>query len=394
MMIKVAHISTVYQSIVLILDSKLRALDKFEDLDVTAISSPPNPLLRADSCEIRKPAARFIPVPMARTIKPLSDLKSIWQLYRILKSEKFDVIHSHTSKAGFISAVAGKMAGVPLILHTHHGLSFFEGQNKVSYRIYRFLEKIACRFRDYVFTQNKRDLPECVKLMGSESKVSYEGNGVDVERVNEAAKEQLPQASKDYRCKGLRLALLSRLMPIKRIDDFFKVVDKLKQEGLEISCVVAGYGVLEKQLKNQLVEMRLDGCINMVGFSDYPHGLIAASDIVMLCSEKEGIPRSLIEAMALQKPVVATDVLGTQELVVDNETGFLIPLGDTDAMAEKVKLLVADAGLREKMGACGLRRVMEHFNDIKIAEFLGKFYVSKMAELEMRSNCKRDKVQI
>ena len=120
--------------------------------------------------------------------------------------------------------------------------------------------------------------------------------------------------------------------------------------------------------------MRLDDCINMVGFSNHPYGLIAASDIVILCSEKEGIPRSIMEAMALGKPVVATNVLGTQELVVDWETGLLVPLGETNKMAEKIKLLADDAGLRAKMGALGLSKVKEHFNDERIANFLHAFY--------------------
>lgn len=377
-MIKVVHTATIYQSIATILDSKLRALDKFEDLDVIAISSPPEPSLSIDSYEIRKPAVRFIPVPMARTIKPLSDLKSIWQLYKILKNEKADVAHSHTSKAGFITTVAAKMAGVPMILHTHHGLSFFEGQNRIKYHINRFLEKTACRLRNHTFTQNREDTPECVRLIGSEDKVSYEGNGIDIKFINQSAKNQLPDAQKDYLCEGLKLISACRLEPVKRVPDFFKTVRKLIQDGIEVSCVVAGSGRLEQKLKKQLVEMGLAQSINIVGFSNHAHGLIAASDIVMLCSEKEGIPRVIMEAMALQKPVVATDVAGTRELVINGKTGFLVPLGDTDAMAEKVKLLAADASLREKMGACGLRRVSECFNDVKIAEFLHEFYVSRI----------------
>lgn len=378
--IKIAHIVTAYQSVVTILDSKLRSLNEYDDLDVTAISSPPNPLLRADSCEIRKPAVRFIPVYMARSIRPLADLKSIWELYKVLKREKYDIVHSHTAKAGFITAIAAKMARIPVICHTYHGLPFFDGQNKKVYQLYRFLEKLACLFRNYIFTQNKRSLPECIKLIGNANRALFEGNGIDIEFITQSAKNQLGHAVKKYPGEGLRLALLSRLEPVKRIDDFFSVIAKLKQDGLKVSCVVAGTGVLEKQLKNQLVGMQLDDCINMVGFSDHPHGLIAASDIVMLCSEKEGIPRVIMEAMALQKPVVATDVLGTQELVVDGKTGFLVPLGNTEAMAKKVKLLAADVGLREKMGACSLRRVSEHFNDIKIAEFLHKFYKLKTSD--------------
>jgi glycosyltransferase involved in cell wall biosynthesis len=265
-------------------------------------------------------------------------------------------------------------------------MPFWESQDRKSYFLYRFFDQVACMFRDHLLSQNKRDMAECVKLIGSEGRVSYEGNGVDVELVNAYAEEQLPQASKEFPCEGLRILLVSRLIPVKRVDDFFNVIFKVKQEGLKVSCVVAGTGNLEKRLREQLVNMQLDKCINMVGFVDYIPGLSAASDIVMLCSEKEGIPRSLIEAMAMRKPVIATDIGGTQELVVNGETGFLVPLGDTEAMAEKVKLFAAKPELRETMGTRGFKRVDEHFNDVKIADFLHEFYVSKIAELKKKNS--------
>lgn len=369
--LKITHIITAYQSVVTILDSKLRLLDRFEDLDVTVISSPS----KVD--DSRNPAVKHISVEIDRSIKPLADIKSVWQLYKVLKREKYDIVHSHTAKAGFITAIAAKLAKVPLICHTYHGLPFYEGQNKLRYFLYKLLEKIACSFRDYVFTQNMRDLPRCVSLIGSREKALFEGNGVDVESIKISAQENLSIADKEYPGQGLRLLILSRLELVKRVDDLFKVVQKLKKLDIEVSCVVAGMGPLEEKLRRQLVKMGLDNCINMVGFSDRPHGLIAASDIVVLCSEKEGIPRVVMEAMALKKPVVATDVLGTQELVVNGQTGFLVPLGDTDAMAEKIKLLAEDSSLREKMGNYGLKKVADEFNDIKVAKSLHRFYKLK-----------------
>ena len=128
-MIKLTHITTAHQSVVTILDFKLRALDKFDDLDVTAISSPP------EIDEQRKLSVAYILLYTARAIKPLVNLKSIWQLYKILKKGKYDVAHSHTSKAGFITAITAKMAGVILNLHTHHGQPFFDGQNKKAHNL-------------------------------------------------------------------------------------------------------------------------------------------------------------------------------------------------------------------------------------------------------------------
>jgi glycosyltransferase involved in cell wall biosynthesis len=311
---------------------------------------------------------------MARSIKTLADLRSIWQLYRVLKDRKFDIVHSHTAKAGFIAAVAGKMAGVPLICHTYHGLPFFEGQNRGVYCAYWLLEKLACRFRGHVFTQNKRNMAECVKLMGSIAKVSYEGNGVHIEQVRQSAHAELMQALKDFPNRGIKVVLLNRLEPVKRVGDFFKVVDELNEKGVKVSCVVAGFGFLESELRAQLARMRLNDYISMVGFTNHPHGLIAASDIVVLCSEKEGLPRSIMEAMALKKPVIATDVLGTQELVVDGETGFLVRVGDTSGMAEKIMLLAANASLRRRMGAAGYGKARREFDETNVCRILMNTY--------------------
>lgn len=370
-MVKVAHITTAYQSVVTILDSKLRRLSAFDDIDVTVISSPPGP---KDS---REAPVRYIPVPMARTISPFSDMRSIRGLHRVFEREKFDIVHSHTSKAGFLTVMAARLAGVPLVYHTHHGFSFFEGQDRIRYHINRSLEKMACRLRNHTFTQSRSGIPTSVALIGSDDKVSFEGNGVDIDFVRQRAKEQFMEMSEYFPRGGMKISLLSRLEPVKRVEDFLNIVLKLRRDGLNVSCVVAGTGFLEKKLRSQLAEMELSDHVRMIGFTDYSHGLIAASDLVMLCSEKEGIPRALMEAMALQKPVIATDVVGTRELVVDGQTGFLAALGDTDAMAEKVKLLAAKPELREEMGFRAFNRVNEHFNDVKVADFLRNFYITR-----------------
>ena len=190
-MIKIAHTTTIYGSFVSILYSKLKALNSYHDIDLTIISAP---RLEGDN---REPPAKFIPLNMERTIKPLADLRSIWRLYKILKREKFDIVHSHNSKAGFITTAAAKMARVPVILHTYHGLPFYEGQNKLFFLTYRFLDKLACRYRDHVFSQNRGDLSKIVKLIGAAERVTYEGNGIDVDFVRQSAARQLPQALRD-----------------------------------------------------------------------------------------------------------------------------------------------------------------------------------------------------
>ena len=366
--IKVAHITTAYQSIITILDSLLRQLDFCSGIHLTVISAPPT------TVDSRKPACRHISVQMCRSISPASDLKSIYHLYQLFRTERFDIVHSHTAKAGIIVAIAGKLAGVPKIYHTSHGLPFYPGQRKFKNAYYRLIEKFACRFRDHLFTQNKHDLIECERLMGTAIQASCIGNGVDIERLKILAKRQLEVASRGYLGGGFRVLLLSRLEPVKRVEDLFFTIEKLKESDIDVTCVVAGSGELDKTLKTMLHDRGLVDHINMIGFTNHPHGLIKAADVVMLCSEKEGIPRSIMEAMALKKAVVTTDVVGTQELVVDGETGFLVGLGDIDGMVNKLKTLAADTELRNSMGQAGFKRVSDKYNDNKVARSLVEFY--------------------
>ena len=371
-MLKVAHIVTIYRGAVGILEAKLVALDSYDDLDITIITPPPPKNLDLPSSVVRQ-----ISTPMVRPIRPLADLWSLWKMYRLLRREKFDIVHTHSSKAGVIGAIAAWLTKTPLILHTYHGLSFFDGQNKLVFHIYRILEKFTCCFRDHVFSQNYRDIPACIKLMGSNEKVSYEGNGVNIAWVQAKAKKNIERAEKDFPPGKLRITLVSRLEPVKRVDDFLDMCKILADSKVDFSAIIAGYGPLETKLKEKMDELGLINRIHLLGWADYAVALMAISDIVVLTSEKEGIPRALIEAMALGKPVIATDVLGTQELVVDGETGFLTPLGNPKAMADKITLLVNDPKLSKNFSHAATERVQEHFNDLKIAEFLHNFYAEK-----------------
>ncbi len=369
-MIRVAHVVTAYSSAVTILAHKLAALDRYPDLNVTVITSP-----RPTGMHLPDPPVRHLTIPMLRSINPPTDLRSTRLLSRTLARERFDVVHSHTSKAGIIATLAARYARVPLIVHTHHGLPYYEGQSFARYHTYRLIEVVACRFRHHLFSQNRRDLAACVALMGDAEKVSYEGNGVDPEFVRKAADGELARAESDFPGPGLRVALVSRLEPVKRVAAFLEVCSLLQRRGLDVTAVIAGDGPLRPALEEEIAASGLRERVRLLGWAPHAPSLLAACDVAVLTSEKEGIPRALIEAMALGKPIVATDVPGTQELVVDGETGFLTPLGNVAAMADKIADLATDTDLRHRLGQAGQDRVQEHFNDLKIAEFLHDFYV-------------------
>jgi glycosyltransferase involved in cell wall biosynthesis len=363
---------TQYSSATTILHAKLAALDGYEDLDVCVVSGPP-----PEDRVLGPDAVRHLVVPMVRPIRVMQDLRCARAMRDLFRDEGIDVVHTHTAKAGILGAIAGRWAGVRLVVHTCHGLTFYEGQPRLRYHFYRGLEKAACGFRHYLLSQNKRDMAACERLMGGKGRVYFEGNGVDVGRVVARAAEGAAEADGDYPPGGVRVAIVSRFDPVKRVGDFVRVCAGLVESGVEVSAVICGHGVMEGALRAEIDDRGLSDRVRILGWRPDVLAVVGQADVVMLVSEKEGIPRSLMEAMALSKPVVATNVLGTQELVVDGETGFLARLGDVGGMVSRVRQLAMDDGLRAQFGRAGRRRIEAHFNDVKIAGFLRDFYVAR-----------------
>ncbi|MCK5274399.1 MAG: glycosyltransferase family 4 protein [Alphaproteobacteria bacterium] len=367
--IKVVHICNFYDGIETTLGPKVFALDRYDDMDVTMISPPGG---KRQGAEL---PIRYIPAEIPRSIRPWRDLRSALRLARIFRRERFDIVHTHTAKAGAIGTLAAWLAGVPLIYHTYHGLPFYDGQPARQYRFYRLFEKAACLMRRHIFSQNRRDMVECLKLIGDPTRVHFEGNGVVPEKVRAIAERDRAGGEAWFQGTGARLLLVSRLEPVKHIDDFVRCVKQLRDDGVDLCCVVAGGGPQKEEIEALIAELGLEGVIRLTGYILNAPAAMAACDIAVLTSEKEGIPRSLMESMALGKPAVATDVLGTQELVVDGETGYLTPLGDVAAMSRRIRELIEDPELRQRFGAAGKARVEKEFNDHRIAEFLHEFYL-------------------
>jgi glycosyltransferase involved in cell wall biosynthesis len=282
-----------------------------------------------------------------------------------MRKEKFDVVHTHTAKAGIVGALAAFLAHVPLVCHTYHGLPFYDGQRKHVYLIYKWLELFFSIFRHTIYSQNRRDYGVLKKISFLQSEVVFEGNGVDCEAINVNVKRDRFKIKGYFKDSVFRLLCVARLERVKRLEKFIQLVGSLKSKEMEVSAIIAGKGEDGDRLEKLIVENGVADICKIV-YTPHIHALIAASDVVVLTSEKEGIPRSIMEAMALKKPVVATDVLGTQELVVNGATGYLVPLEDQDKFVSSVSELYGNADLRKSMGEAGYQRVVAEFNERNI----------------------------
>lgn len=374
-MTKVAHICTSGISHK-IMGDKLRILQQQEGFEVTFISS-------SEGADINAMAAYpfdWRMVPMERSIKPAADLRSIAAMYRLFRKERYDIVHTHTAKAGIIGRVAAKLAGVPTIIHTSHGLPFYEGQSKKAYYIYQILEKIGAFCCHSLASQNAEDAQVLRKLVPWRP-VFMEGNGVDLERLDAMASLMTPERLQELRTMhGIPQEKLVLLMAARfeSVKDHFLLLEallELKQAGtLNWVTVLAGQGPLEDAVKEFLLTNDMAGDVVCIGQQSSIVPWIVMADAVTLTSEKEGIPRSLMEAMALRKPIAATDVLGTRELVASGQTGMLVPYRNAGLLSEALGSLMSSQDERARLGEEGRCRIKAEFTEALVVERLKRLY--------------------
>lgn len=373
-MVKVAHVCTTSLSHKILVD-KLNIL-KSKGYDVHIISSK-----EGYNSELMKKYSftlRFI--YMNRNINVKDDIVSIIKMKKLFKKEKYEIVHTHTAKAGIIGRIAGRLAGIPVVIHTSHGLPFYEGQSKTKYYTYRFLEKIGALFCDAIASQNKEDM-EKIKQYAPQKPIYYEGNGVDLHKLDQRngkiSKDQIDLLKKQLNIPSNKKVILvgARLEPVK---DHFFLLDGLRylkeNYNQNFICLLAGDGPLKEEILRTIHDNQLEDFVKLIGYQTDIYPYIKLADIVALTSQKEGVPRIIMEAMAFARPIVATDVLGTRELVIHNETGYLVEYKNVEELAFYLNLMLTDEKKRIEFGIKGRKRVEEYFTEEVVVDRIVRMY--------------------
>lgn len=283
--IKLLVVATAYQSMVTILSGKLRLLAGHPAISLHVASSP-------DPDDARKPSGDFTSVSIPRTIRPFQDFLAIVALVRLMRKNRFDIVHTHTAKAGMAGAIAGWLTNTPTV-HTYHGLPFFFAQNKILYVLYQVLEIVACRFRSAVLSQNRMDYEALKKMKSIRCPVFFEGNGVNAGQIEKSAGDNGAHVERMFSSGKIKIVCVARLEPVKHLETVINAVQFLNKSGSAGECVIAGKGPLKEDLERLISVRNLDRSVKIV-YSPYIHSLIKLADIAVLSSEKEGIPRGLM----------------------------------------------------------------------------------------------------
>jgi glycosyltransferase involved in cell wall biosynthesis len=285
-----------------------------------------------------------------------------------LKREKIDLVHTHFSIPGFVGRVAARLAGVPVVVHTIHGFPFHANSSRLEKAIYILLERSVGGLADVVLSQNRRNLEEAVEYgIVARDRLRHIGNGIQLDRFTPAPRLTPPGGVFTITC-------VARLEMVKNHDMLFEAAHLLMQEGRRFRIVLVGDGDLRERHERTCKRLGLAERVQFLGYREDVPELLAHTDIATLVSLKEGIPRAIMEAMAMALPFVATRIGGNVDAVRDGETGFLVEPGDVAGLAARLAQLMDDDVLRARMGAQAREVAVREFDEDAISEALSQVY--------------------
>jgi glycosyltransferase involved in cell wall biosynthesis len=287
--------------------------------------------------------------PLIRHYNPVTAVPAVFTLARYLRREGFDVVHTHSTEAGIIGRLAAHRAGTPAVVHTVHGVPFSDDRNAALNRFVLACERRVAPMTDRIVTNADAIAADYLdRDIGRPEQYTTVYSGIDVEGFADAV------PATDLPGERPRVTMVGRLVEGKGLGVLLDAVERLDAD---CSVCVVGDGPLRDSFEADVRERGLDDTVFAVGYRTDVAAILAASDVFVLPSFREGTPRVITEAMASGLPVIGTDIAGIPEQVVDGESGYLIPTGDPDALADRLDRLLADPDRRERFGTAGRERV-------------------------------------
>jgi glycosyltransferase involved in cell wall biosynthesis len=288
---------------------------------------------------------------LVRRVDPLNDLLTFFRLYRLFRSRKYEIVHTHSTKAGFLGRLAAWVANVPVIVHTHHGVPF-EINGDLKSRIYISLERLVGPATDCMVCVGEVLRQELLawKIAASE-KLTTIYSGIDFSSY-------VPKrtASQTKRELGLErswpiIGSVGRLSEQKAQYYLVESIALLRDHYPQIKLLLVGEGDLRSLLERRIQDLGLSANVSLLGERDDIADLLKIFDVYAMSSRWEGVGRALTEAMYWGLPVVATSVNGVKELIIHEETGLLVPPHDPSALASVIDRLVSDPELASRLGS-------------------------------------------
>jgi glycosyltransferase involved in cell wall biosynthesis len=305
---------------------------------------------------------------MKRSINPLMALRTIWRIRRTLRAKRADAVVCYNKLGGVVGRLGAWLAGTPRVLYFAQGLACGPAQGALSFQLRYQVERLLAPITDGIFILNNYDeqlLRKDLMAKRPDGVCRIRSTGVDVSRF-------VPGAYPEIRAKlGKELGVdpahtfvlcAARLIADKGVFDFVEAARLVCKTRRDVVFLLGGTGPLLESLQRRVDAAGIGDQVKVLGWRNDMADLMKAADIFVLPSYyMEGLPVSILEAMACGKPVVTTYHKGCEDAAVDGETGLLVPVKQPPLLAEKILTLISDPAMRERMGRAGRKRVEERF---------------------------------
>jgi glycosyltransferase EpsD len=325
----------------------------------------------AACCIVREPkpvlagmGVRIYNVPFRRTPFHKDNLKAAMEIRRLVVSEGYDMVHTHTPVASFFTRAALRNIPGISVLYTAHGFHFYKGAPLKNRILFSCMEKLASRWTDGIITINNEDYQSAGKMKLRRSNAVYyiHGIGVDLGKFRQQTIEEKLRIRKEfgYKENDFILFFAAELNKNKHQDLLIDAVSLLKGRGVSVILLLAGEGELAQFYKKLAKDRKLEENIVFLGFRNDVPTLIKIADATVSSSRREGLPVNVMEAMATGLPLVVTDCRGNRDLVVNGENGFVVDSYDASAFANAVEQLYQNEELRRRFGKQSLEFIRKY----------------------------------
>ena len=333
-------------------------LNKSDCFEVELATGPPIGPEGSLIKEAEKKGIKLTIVPhMRREINFFRDFLAFIELYLLIKKGKYTIVHTHSSKAGILGRIVAKIAGVKIIIHTVHGLPFFEYQNRFLNYVYILCERFTALFTDRLISVCDAMARKAVGAgVAKEDKFRTIYSGIELNHylssdISIAKKQKELNLDPDVPVVGN----ISRFFDLKGHNYLLEAASRVLEAFPETKFLLVGDGILRERLIRQAEDLKIRDNIIFTGLVERREvpKLISVMDVVVHTSLREGLPRVLPEALAMAKPVVAFEIDGIAEIIKDGMNGYLIPPRDSTKLANSIIYLLKDRERARRMGEAG-----------------------------------------
>ncbi|MGZ8716700.1 MAG: glycosyltransferase family 4 protein [Gaiellaceae bacterium] len=334
--------------------------------------------------EVRGVRIETLPA-LHREIGPLRDAQAILRLARLIRRERPTILHTHTAKAGAVGRIAALLAGSarpPIVVHTFHGHVLRGYFNPLTTFAFRLLERWLARVTTALVAVSPEVRDDLVKLgVAPASKFTVVRLGIELDERTDADEAVRAETRRQLGLgeDAFIVGWVGRMTAVKRTDDVVRALRGLVDRGVDAYLCLVGDGPDRDHLERYAHELGVVKRCLFVGYQEDVARFYSAIDALLLPSVNEGTPVSVIEALAAQRPAVATRVGGTPDVIRDGVDGFLVEVGDADALSVRLAELAADPERRARMGAAGRERVLGRYAVERLVDDIDRLYRELLA---------------